>query len=105
MPTGVGAEYPGISGCMHRCDSTSVMTESRSSAEQKVRFPLLSVSSFMGSALIGNLAGLFSSVFLGGKSLMRGTDGGTLGVADGVSMWVLSSSLSGARCCVLSGAF
>ena len=70
MPAGVGAEYSGISGCMHRCDSTSVMTESQSSAGQKVHFPLLSVSSFMDSVLIGNLAGLFLSVSLGGKSLM-----------------------------------
>ena len=47
IPAGVVAEYSGISGCMHRCDSTSVMTESQSSAGQKVHFPLLSVSSFM----------------------------------------------------------
>lgn len=70
IPAGVVAEYSGISGCMHRCDSTSVMTESQSSAGQKVHFPLLSVSSFMDSVLIGNLAGSFLSVSLGGKSLM-----------------------------------
>ena len=70
MPAGVGAEYPGNSGCTHRCDSTSVMTESQSSAGWKVHFPLLSVSSFMDSVLIGNLAGLFLSVSLGGKNLM-----------------------------------
>jgi hypothetical protein len=58
---------------------------------QKIRFLASLTPSTMGSELTGPLLDSISSGFLGGRSLMRGSDDGTAGVDSGASICMFNS--------------